>query len=463
MVGFCIAGGELLMLGPDPRIKLLLALLLDWFGQLLLLALIMRIPLVFDLEIGGSQLEGQYPWILFCLLLYPLLGWLFGSYTVLRWRRLSLGVLIQRLLLTAAATLAAVAVARWLINPSGQVWLVYRRVQFVWLAALSVWSLVVRIGLHRGVFLPESPRLLLLAADQERDKVLQAWRRVPQREPLYSIQPRQLEDELSSAGESMVLTLAPQIHRDPTLQGLFQHLETVDPRLIRVVSPERLFETMQERLPSALISDQGLSYDDLPWAVTFSIQAQLKRVADFLVALVLLVVTAPLMVVAALLIWWEDQGPIFYAQKRSGWLGRPFTVLKLRTMSVQSPGSPAIWTELGDRRITRVGRWLRKVRLDELPQLLNVLNGEMSLIGPRPERPELEQELEQHIRHYRKRHWMRPGLSGWAQVCAPYASSIEDSDLKLSYDLYYLRHFSTWLDLVILFRTIKTVLKASGR
>ena len=103
------------------------------------------------------------------------------------------------------------------------------------------------------------------------------------------------------------------------------------------------------------------------------------------------------------------------------------------------------------------------MRLDELPQLLNVLNGEMSLIGPRPERPELEEELEQSIPHYRKRHWMRPGLSGWAQVCAPYASSIEDSDLKLSYDLYYLRYFSTWLDLVILLRTVKTVLKAGGR
>ena len=108
------------------------------------------------------------------------------------------------------------------------------------------------------------------------------------------------------------------------------------------------------------------------------------------------------------------------------------------------------------------GSLLRRVRLDELPQLFNVLNGEMSL-SPRPERPELEDELELSIPHYRKRHWMRPGLSGWAQVCAPYASSIEDSDLKLSYDLYYLRNFSTWLDLVILLRTVKTVLKAGGR
>ena len=451
------------MLGPDSRATLVWALLLDWLGQLLILALIVWIPQALNWSIGGTQLAGQYPWILFCVLVYPLLGWLFGSYTVLHWRRLPMLVLIQRLLLTAAASLAAVAIARWLINPSEEVWLVYRRVQLVWLVSLSGWSLLVRLGLRRGMLLPEQPRLLLLAADAERDRVLQAWRRVPQRERLRPIQPEQLEAELSRLNEAMVLTLSPQIHRDPALRSVFQRLETADPRWIRVVSPERLFEAMQERLPPALLSDQGLSYDDLPWAVTFSIQAQLKRAADFLVAAVLLLLTSPLMLVAALLILWDDRGPIFYVQKRSGWLGRPFTVLKLRTMSVQSPGSPATWTQLGDQRITRVGGWLRRVRLDELPQLLNVLNGEMSLIGPRPERPELEQELEQHIPHYRKRHWMRPGLSGWAQVCAPYASSIEDSDLKLSYDLYYLRHFSTWLDLMILFRTIKTVLKAGGR
>jgi lipopolysaccharide/colanic/teichoic acid biosynthesis glycosyltransferase len=451
------------MLGPDPRTTLIWALLLDGLGQLLILALMVWIPPVLDWSIGGTQLAGQYPWILFCVLLYPLLGWLFGSYTVLHWRRLPMLVLIQRLLLTAAATLAAVAIARWLINPGDEVWMVFRRVQVVWLVSLSGWSLLVRLGLRRGMLLPDTPRLLLLAADEERDRMLQAWRRVPQRERLRPIQPEQLEAELSRLDVAMVLTLSPQIHRDPALRSVFQHLEAADPRWIRVVSPERLFEMMQERLPPALLPEQGMSYDDLPWAVTFSIQAQLKRAADFLVAALLLLLTSPLIALAALLIWWDDRGPIFYVQKRSGWLGRPFTVLKLRTMTVQRPGSPATWTQLGDRRITRVGAWLRRVRLDELPQLLNVLNGEMSLIGPRPERPELEEELEQHIPHYRKRHWMRPGLSGWAQVCAPYASSIEDSDLKLSYDLYYLRHFSTWLDLMILFRTIKTVLKAGGR
>ena len=179
---------------------------------------------------------------------------------------------------------------------------------------------------------------------------------------------------------------------------------------------------------------------------------------------VLLLLTAPFIAVAAFLIWLEDRGPIFYSQERSGWLGRPFTVLKL-AHHVGSTGRCPGGVDPGRRPAHHDHRWrfLRRVRLDELPQLLNVLNGEMSLIGPRPERPELEHQLERSIPHYRKRHWMRPGLSGWAQVCAPYASSIEDSDLKLSYDLYYLRHFSTWMDLVIMFRTIKTVLKAGGR
>ena len=201
----------------------------------------------------------------------------------------------------------------------------------------------------------------------------------------------------------------------------------------------------------------------MPWAAPFSVQAQLKRLADLLIAALLLLLTAPFVCLAAILIWLEDHGPVFYRQQRSGWLGRPFTVLKLRTMRHQSKSEQTPWTQPGDQRITTVGLWLRRLRLDELPQLLNVLNGEMSLIGPRPEQPKLEHDLERHIPHYRKRHWMRPGLSGWAQVCAPYASSIEDSDFKLSYDLYYLRHFSIWLDLVILFRTIKTVLKAGGR
>jgi lipopolysaccharide/colanic/teichoic acid biosynthesis glycosyltransferase len=222
-------------------------------------------------------------------------------------------------------------------------------------------------------------------------------------------------------------------------------------------------ERQQQRLLPAHLPAGALCLDDLPWSDPLSVQRQLKRSADITLALLLLVGTLPLMLVAGLLIWLEDRGPVFYVQERSGLLGRSFRLYKLRTMRQADPDAPATWTTRGDSRITRIGSLLRRVRLDELPQLMNVLRGDMSLIGPRPERPELEHELEERIPHYRKRHWMPPGLSGWAQVCAPYAASVQEAELKLSYDLFYLRHWGTALDLLILLKTVKTVLKARGR
>ena len=447
----------------DPRSLIIRALLLDCAGQLLILGFILWVPPLIGWPIGGSNLEGQGSWLLFSLLLYPFLGWLFGSYTVLRWRRLTLSVLLQRLVITAGVSVMVVAVARWLINPDDSVWLVYRRVQLSWMLALTGWALLVRLALRRGLLLPDSPRLLLLAHQNEIHTVLTAWQRIPHRQRLSPVDALRLRGRLEQPEQPLLVAVSSEIHRDSSKRSLLESLEMSDPRVVRSVSLLSLFEQQQERLPPVLMGDVSFTYDDLPWASTFSVQVQLKRMADLMVSAFLLLITAPLIALAALLIWLEDRGPIFYSQQRSGWLGRPFTVLKLRTMKVQPADAPAEWTKVGDQRITSVGGVLRRVRLDELPQLLNVLNGQMSLIGPRPERPELEHQLELTIPHYRKRHWMRPGLSGWAQVCAPYASSIEDSDLKLSYDLYYLRHFSTWLDLVILFRTIKTVLKAGGR
>ena len=447
----------------DLRTLMLRALLLDWLGQVLIVAVIFLMPAWTGIDLGADGLQGQEPWLVFVLLLYPLLGWLFGSYTVLRWRRLMFPLLLKRIFITAAVTLTVVAITRWLINPSENVWLVYERVQILWIGALSIWVLGVRLGLHRGLLLPEVPKILLLAQPHELKTVLGAWHRVPHPQRLRPVEANALVKQLDQAQESILLALSHAVRQDHALRLLLADVEKCDPRQVRALSVLSLFEQQQERLPPVLMANTDLCYDDLPWASAFSVQAQLKRMADLLVAALLLILTAPFALVAALLIWLEDRGPVLYAQERSGWLGRPFTVYKLRTMTVQPVDAPARWTQMGDQRITAVGSWLRRVRLDELPQLLNVLNGEMSLIGPRPERPELEEELEKRIPHYRKRHWMRPGLSGWAQVCAPYASSIEDSDLKLSYDLYYLRHFSTWLDLVIMLRTVKTVLKAGGR
>ena len=448
---------------PDHRSLLLRALLLDGLGQLMLLGLLVVLPDITGLSAVELGLNGQLGWLLFVVLAYPALGWLFGSFTVLRWRKLPLLVLLQRLLLTAVATLMLVAISRWLVNPAVDVWLVHRRVQLVCISGVTAWALLVRVGLRRGAFSQESPRLLLLAQPDEVDPIMRAWKRVPGRQRLKSIQSDALLQCMQRSDEQLLVAITSSVRQTAEFAPLLERLERHDPRQIRHLSLIRLFEQEQERLPPALMQEDSLVYEDLPWAATFSVQAQLKRLADVLLSASLLLATSPFVGLAALLIWLEDQGPIFYTQQRSGWLGQPFMVMKLRTMTVQSSDAPATWTTLGDQRITNVGHWLRRFRIDELPQLINVLKGEMSLIGPRPERPELEHNLELQIPNYRKRHWMRPGLSGWAQVCAPYASSVEDSDLKLSYDLYYLRHFSAWLDLIIFFRTVKTVLKAQGR
>lgn len=176
----------------------------------------------------------------------------------------------------------------------------------------------------------------------------------------------------------------------------------------------------------------------------------------------MLVITLPLTLIAALLIWLEDRQSVFYSQERSGLGGEPFLIWKLRSMRVDAEKSGPQWVRQQDQRITRIGALLRLTRLDELPQLWAVVTGDMSLIGPRPERPHFEEELEQKISHYRLRHSIRPGLSGWAQVNYPYGASIEDAANKLSYDLYYMRNFSIWLDLLVMIKPVRLVFNAGG-
>ena len=447
----------------DPRSLVFVAAGLDLAGQMILLALLAAATTWFPVPIKAQMLAWPWGWTVFCLLLYPSLGWLFGSYTVLRWRHLPQLLLLQRVLLTCVATLVVLAIARWVTNPPESIWLLHRRVQLLWLSGVCLWSLLVRISLRRGLVLPDPLQLLLVADSQEAQVIQQAWSRVPQLQNLQLLESDQLQVHVEATNERCLITLGSQWRERSQHLWLSEQLDALDPRQVQVISPAGLFERQQERLPPALLAKGWMTYDEMPWAAPLSFQTQLKRASDLVLASGLLMITSPLLLLAMAWIWLDDQGPVFYQQKRSGWMGDPFTVLKLRTMRVQPAHAAASWTQEGDQRITRAGKVLRRLRIDELPQLLNVLTGDMSLIGPRPERPELEEELEHNIPHYRMRHWMRPGLSGWAQVCAPYASSIEDSDLKLSYDLFYLKRFSVWLDLIILFRTIKTILKASGR
>jgi len=189
-----------------------------------------------------------------------------------------------------------------------------------------------------------------------------------------------------------------------------------------------------------------------------------KAVVDFLLALTGLVIAFPVLVGAGLLLWLESGWPVTYSQKRVGRRGKPFVLYKLRTMRLNAElESGPVWAAAEhDPRITRVGRLLRKTRLDELPQLINVLKGEMSFVGPRPERPIFVEKLRKAIPYYDARHAVRPGITGWAQTRFTYSSTIEESERKLQYDLYYVKNMSFYLDMLILIDTAKVSLLGKG-
>ena len=221
-------------------------------------------------------------------------------------------------------------------------------------------------------------------------------------------------------------------------------------------------EANLQRIPPEFFSSRWLAQADGFDLQPGRLNWRVKRFGDLSLGCALLVATTPLIALAGFAVFLEDRGPVFYSQLRTGLYGKEFRVWKLRSMSVNAERKGAQWSKRGDNRITRVGHWLRQLRIDELPQLVSVIKGEMSLIGPRPERPEIERVLEKEIPHYRVRHWVRPGLSGWAQVCYPYGASLKDSRAKLSYDLYYLRNASFGLDVLILLKTIRLVANRSG-
>ncbi len=204
---------------------------------------------------------------------------------------------------------------------------------------------------------------------------------------------------------------------------------------------------------------QGGGFDLLQSAIGL----KLKRVIDVVLAILLLTLLSPFFLLIAFFVAIDSSGPIFYSQTRKGLNDREFKVHKFRSMIVDAEKEGVKWAEDNDPRITRVGKFIRKARIDELPQLWNVLKGEMSFIGPRPERPEFIHQLEKEIPYYDLRHLVMPGITGWAQVMYPYGASVEDAREKLQYDLYYIKNFSLLLDFVILMKTLRIVLRREGR
>ncbi|MBK6706407.1 MAG: TIGR03013 family PEP-CTERM/XrtA system glycosyltransferase [Sphingomonadales bacterium] len=188
-----------------------------------------------------------------------------------------------------------------------------------------------------------------------------------------------------------------------------------------------------------------------------------KRLFDIVASALLLLLTLPIILLFALLVKLESKGPAFYRQKRVGRYGENFDLVKLRSMRADAEADgKAIWAAKNDDRVTRIGKFIRKVRIDELPQTWCVLKGDMSFVGPRPERPEFVADLEKQLPYFAERHMVKPGITGWAQVNFPYGASIDDSRQKLEYDLYYAKNYTPFLDLLILLQTIRVVIWPEG-
>ncbi len=229
-----------------------------------------------------------------------------------------------------------------------------------------------------------------------------------------------------------------------------------------VVEIRSFYEHVVQRLPLSQINDEWLLQTEGFSLNTRGSLRRIKRALDLFISLFLLILSSPILLLTALIVRLESPGPVIYRQDRVGLHEREFTVYKFRSMRADAEKNGAVWASAKDARVTRFGRFIRKVRIDELPQLWNVLKGDMSFIGPRPERMAFVRELKKSIPYYSLRHTIKPGLTGWAQVRFPYGASMEDARRKLEYDLYYIKNMSMLLDIHILFKTMGVVLFPKG-
>jgi sugar transferase (PEP-CTERM system associated) len=238
--------------------------------------------------------------------------------------------------------------------------------------------------------------------------------------------------------------------------------ELLDLRLKGVVIEDAnsLIERLLGKLPL-----EGLNPSNLIFTDGFNVSASqqiVRRLISITVSFIGLAICLPFLPFIILAVRLSSPGPIFFSQTRVGLRGRHFTVLKFRTMRQDAETQGAVWAIKNDTRVTPLGRFMRTTRLDEIPQLWNVLRGDMAFVGPRPERPEFVQWLTSEIPYYELRHIIRPGITGWAQVRYQYGASLEETKRKLEYDLYYIKHLSVGLDLLIIFETVKTIILRRG-
>jgi sugar transferase (PEP-CTERM system associated) len=271
--------------------------------------------------------------------------------------------------------------------------------------------------------------------------------------------------------ENLTTTWKQQYWSGILIDGAERHLsqamirELMDMRLkgIYVYNLADFCEQFWQKIPPAYIQDDWFAFTSGFNILHNRIQAKLKQIVDVLAAAVMLIITLPITIPVAIAIKLNSPGPIFYSQVRTGLNGKKFRVYKFRSMYQNAEAKGIQWAKEKDPRITPIGAFIRLTRIDELPQLWNIFKGDMSLVGPRPERPEFDLQLREEIPYYDVRYLVKPGITGWAQVCYPYGASVDDAYQKVAYDLYYIKNYSLLLDFAIALKTLRVIILGKGR
>lgn len=415
--------------------------------------------LIWRLDVPFSVLLGS-PGLLFIATTCLLSLYVFGAYDLsaaLRPRTLFL-----RLSVALAATLIVAVLVNYLFAKE-RAGLFGRGVFLGGLVAFGVTAFLLRLALLSGLRKAARRERWLFLVEPQRFEIL--------RQELASIL-RADSYEISAVGDGSPVRLEELMRsRDACVfQASSRILSVYGDELIHlrfggvpVIPLVDFYETSFRKIPVDLLETEWFARSPGFGFFQSPLTQKMKRLIDVFGALILLPVFAPFMILTAIAVRLESPGAALYRQVRTGRNGGTFVIYKFRSMRMDAEKNGPQWAGKTDARITRVGRFIRKVRFDELPQLFNVLKGEMSFVGPRPERPEFNESLAKQIPFYEFRHLVNPGLTGWAQILYPYGASVEDSKRKLEYDLFYVKNGGLILDLKILLKTIRVVVFAGGR
>jgi sugar transferase (PEP-CTERM system associated) len=418
-------------------------------------------------------------------ILYTLVAvYLFGLYltdTYKLTRQVSGIWLSERAILGILATGAAITCGIYLTGLWGSSAIVGRGILLITVSSFSVWAVISRMIAGRWLKANQQrSRFLVLGNNRKARAFGEKHRQLNSHTEFVFLQeaPETRIGSRSRNSNSLLLDSVDSLKtwKQEHWSGILidygdRHLsaemirELMDMRLkgVYVYSLADFCEQFWQKIPPAYIQDDWFAFTSGFNILHNRINARLKQIIDFVGASVLLLIALPFALLIAIAIKLNSPGPVFYSQVRTGLNGKKFRVYKFRSMYQNAEQKGVQWAKERDPRITKVGYFVRLTRIDELPQLWNVLKGEMSLVGPRPERPEFDLQLRKEIPYYDVRYLVKPGITGWAQVCYPYGASVEDAYQKVAYDLYYIKNYSLFLDAAIAIKTVRVVLLGKGR